>query len=224
VRLAAALAVVLAFALAASGCTGTSGSHVHAGTHQHSFADAKAWAGVFDDPARDAWQRPDEVVRALALSGDAVVADIGAGTGYFSVRLAPAVPSGRVYAVDLEPEMVRHLDARAKEAGLANVQAVLGGTESPRLPAPVDLALLVDVYHHIGDREAYFARLRESLRPGGRLAIVDFRPESPRGPPRSSKLAPEQVRGELARAGFELAQEHTFLPDQYFLVFRSAKR
>jgi len=185
--------------------------------HQH-FDNAEQWSKVFDDPARDAWQKPAEVIRALALPPDASVADIGAGTGYFSVRLARAVPRGRVYAVDIAPTMVKHLEVRAQHEKLANLIARQGGADDPRLPQPVDLVLLVDTYHHIGDREAYFRRLRASLTGDGRLAIIDFRPDSPAGP-RQGRVAPDTVKAELARAGYRLAAEHGFLPYQYFLVF-----
>lgn len=188
-------------------------------THRHSFADAEKWKAVFDDPARDAWQKPHEVIRALALKPDAAVADLGAGTGYFSVRLAHVVPQGRVYAVDLEPGMVKHLTARVKEAGIANVSVVQGGPDDPRLPAKVGLVLLVDVYHHIGEREKYFNRLRAALNPGGRVAVIDFTDASPVGPPRSARVAAASVKEEMRRAGYALVQEHGFLPNQYFLVF-----
>src|SRR6185503_16625319 len=104
------------------------------GTHQHSFGDAEKWAHVFDDPERDAWQKPHEVIRALGLAPDAAVADIGAGTGYFSARLANMLKSGRVYAVDIEPAMVKHLAERAKREGLANLVPVAGAAGSPQLP------------------------------------------------------------------------------------------
>ena len=191
-------------------------------THQHSFGDAQQWARVFDDPERDAWQKPHEVIQALALKPDALVADIGAGTGYFSVRLAHMVPQGRVYGVDTEQAMVKHLAERAKGAKLANVSALLGAPDDPRLPEKVDLILLVDVYHHIEERSRYFRRLRDTLKPGGRVAIIDFRRDSPTGPPVAARIAPETVRAELASAGFELSQELGFLTNQYFLVFRAA--
>lgn len=191
--------------------------HQHRGAADHRFDDAERWARVFDDPARDAWQKPDEVVRALALAPGASVADVGAGTGYFAVRLARAVPQGRVYAVDVSPDMVKYLGERAKREGLANLAAVQGGVRSPNLPDPVDVVLLVDVYHHIEDRDAYFRALRASLKPGGRVAIVDFRPESRRGPPH--KIPAASVREELRRAGYAEASAHEFLPDQYFIVF-----
>jgi len=188
-------------------------------TREHRFSGAEHWARVFDDPARDAWQKPHEVIEALALAPDAAVADIGSGTGYFAVRLAHFVPKGRVYGVDTEPDMVKYLAERAKREGLTNLESVAGRPGDPRLPAKVDLVLLVDVYHHIDKREAYFSKLRGSLKPGARLAIIDFRLDSPDGPPRSARIAPAQVKAELARAGYAAVNEHGFLPNQYFLVF-----
>jgi predicted methyltransferase len=207
----ALLAAVLALA--------TSATAQSPGTHQHSFGDAEKWSHVFDDPARDAWQKPHEIIRALALKPDAAVADIGAGTGYFSVRLANMLRKGTVYAVDIEPDMVKYLAERAQREGLKNLKAVAARPDDARLPAKVDLILLVDVYHHIEQRESYFRRLAASLKPGGRLAVIDFRLDSPEGPPKEARIAPERVKAELAKAGYSLAQEHGFLPRQYFLVF-----
>ena len=188
-------------------------------TAEHRFSGAEHWARVFDDPARDAWQKPHQVIEALALAPDAVVADIGSGTGYFAARLAHFVPRGRVYGVDTEPDMVKYLAERAKREGLANLESVAGKPGDPGLPAKVDLVLLVDVYHHIGSREAYFGKLRASLKPGGRLAIIDFREDAPTGPPKRERIAPARVKAELERAGYAPLAEHAFLPNQYFLVF-----
>ena len=188
-------------------------------THQHSFGDAEKWAHVFDDPERDAWQKPHAVIRALALEPRAAVADLGAGTGYFAARLANMLPKGTVYAVDIEPAMVKYLAERAQREKLANLKPVAGTAGDPRLPAKVDLILLVDVYHHIEDRERYFRKLAASLKPGGRIAVIDFRLDSPSGPPKAARVAPERVKTELGKAGYVLAAEHRFLPRQYFLLF-----
>ena len=193
-------------------------------THHHGFGDADKWSKVFDDPERDAWQKPHEVIQALALKADAIVADIGAGTGYFAMRLAHMTPKGRVYAVDAEAAMVKHLADRAKRAGLSNVVAVQGAADDPRLPEAVDLALFVDVYHHIVARERYFGRLAGRLRPNGRMAVIDFKLDSPVGPPREARIAPERVKAELGKAGYAVAEEHGFLPNQYFIVFRPVVR
>jgi len=191
-------------------------------THRHSFGDAEKWAHVFDDPERDAWQKPHEVIQQLSLEPNARIADIGAGTGYFAARLANMVPEGRVYAVDIEPDMVRYLGERAKREKLQNLLPVAGTPDDPKLPEKVDLILLVDVYHHIENRTDYFRKLRAFLRPGGRIAIIDFKLDSPEGPPRAARVGPEAVVAEMAAAGYAVAAEHAFLPRQYFLIFRPA--
>lgn len=189
-------------------------------THMHSFSGAEHWARVFDDPQRDLWQKPHEVIEALALKPDATVADIGSGTGYFSVRLAHFVPQGRVYGVDIEPDMVKYLADRARREGLRNLTAVRGAPDDARLPGKVDLVLMVDTYHHIERRADYFHKLAQSLTPGGRVAIIDFNAQSRMGPPPAERIAPESVVAEMSRAGYRLLAEHHFLPDQYFLLFQ----
>src|SRR4051812_23966955 len=208
-------AVVMVAAVALSGAAAAQSPD----SHRHSFGDAEKWAHVFDDPERDAWQKPHAVIDALALKPDAVVADLGAGTGYFAARLANMLPKATVYAVDLEPDMVKYLGERAKREGLANLKPVQAAVGDARLPAKVDLVLLVDVYHHIEARERYFRALAASLRPGARVAVIDFRLDSPEGPPKAARIAPEQVKVELAAAGYALIVELGFLPRQYFLVF-----
>jgi predicted methyltransferase len=208
---------VLLLALAALVSRGGAAQTPH--THQHSFGDAEKWAHVFDDPGRDVWQKPHEVIKALALAPDAAVADLGAGTGYFAARLANMLPKGVVYAADVEPEMVKYLGERAKREGLKNLKPVQSSAGEADLPEKMDLILLVDVYHHIEGRERYFRRLAGSLKPGGRLAVIDFRLDSPEGPPKAARIAPERVKAELAKAGYALQAEHGFLPRQYFLIF-----
>jgi SAM-dependent methyltransferase len=190
------------------------------GDIHHSFENTEEWAKQFDDPNRDAWQEPDAVLDALQLAPTAVVADLGAGTGYFSVRLAKRVAKGKVFAVDIEPAMLQYLGARAHREHLSTLQPVLASADAANLPEPVDLVLVVDTYHHIDNRTAYFAKLGESLRPNGRLAIIDFKLDAPDGPPVESRLSPEKVTAELEAAGYRLVANHPFLPRQYFLVFQ----
>jgi len=211
VRLLVGLALLIAAAFAPA-------QHGHQPMHPR-FEDAERWAPVFEDPARDAWQKPDDVIRALALPATARVADIGAATGYFSVRLARALPQGRVYGVDIEPDMTRYLRERAAREGLSNLVAHAGAPDDPRLPERVDLVLVVNAYHHIAARSAYFARLKPALTAGGRVAVIDFRLDSPVGPPRRHRVAPETVQEEMRAAGYRLAERHEFLPHQFFLVF-----
>jgi predicted methyltransferase len=209
-----ALALILGLVLVSAGQAQHGQQHFH-----RSFEDAEKWSKVFDDPARDAWQKPAEVIRALALPADAAVADIGSGTGYFAVRLARAVPSGRVYGADVSADMVKFLNERAGKEKLANLSSHRAGDADPNLPTPVDLALVVDTYHHIPGRSAYFERLKAKLKPGGRIAVIDFRLDSPTGPPREHRIPPERVTAEMEKAGYRLAAGHDFLPSQYFLVF-----
>lgn len=189
-------------------------------THMHSFSGAEHWARVFDDPERDAWQKPHQVIEALALKPDAAVADIGSGTGYFSVRLAHFVPKGRVYGVDIEPDMVKYLADRARREGLRNLTAVRAAPDDAHLPQPVDLVLMVDTYHHIAQPVEYFRKLAGSINPGGRVAIIDFNAQSAMGPPPAERAAPVRVMAEMSQAGFRLLGEHHFLPQQFFLVFQ----
>jgi len=186
---------------------------------QHKFDDPERFAKSFDDPSRDAWQMPARVIEALQLTAGMKVADIGAGTGYFTSRFA-RVPGVSVWAVDIEPKMVEYLTRRAATEKLANVTAVLAGATGPNLPEPMDLIVVVDTYHHLPDRPAYFRALRASLRPGGRIAIIDFRKSSPEGPPAHFRFTPEQIEGEMTQAGYRLDATHDFLPRQHFLVFR----
>lgn len=190
--------------------------------YHHRFDDPQRWSQVFDDPARDAWQRPDELVRWLALAPTARVADIGAGTGYFAVRLARAVANGRVWAEDIEPSLVAHMQQRFARENISNAFASLGTEESPLLAEPVDLVLVVDTYHHISNRAAFFQRVRDRLRPGGRVVIVDFREDSPMGPPREHRLAPAVVTREMTEAGFRAGPTLDTLPNQYVLSFTAA--
>ena len=194
----------------------------HATAH-HSFDDVAKWTKVFDDPGRDEWQKPRELVEALKLRPGMRVADLGAGTGYFSRYLSAAVGSdGTVFAVDPEPNLIVHLRERAEQENTPNVVPILASADNPRLPvASTDLVLIVDTYHHIDGRRDYFRRLQRSLTHGGRVAIVDWhKHELPVGPPPSHKLAREQVVEEMAAAGYTLIEEPAVLPYQYCLVFR----
>ena len=184
---------------------------------EHHFDDAEAWAQRFEDPTRDQWQRPDEVIAALQLTPQTKVADIGAATGYFPVRFAKV--AARVYGIDIESSMVEYLTHRAERESLNNLTAVLASSDDAKIPEPVQLITIIDTYHHLENRPVYFTALRRSLAPGGRIAIIDFRMGSARGPPAEAKVSAETVIAELKAAGFTLEARHEFLPDQYFVVF-----
>lgn len=169
-----------------------------------------------EDPGRAEWQKPAEVLSALALRPEETVADIGAGTGYFT-RLF-AAHAAKVYAVDINARFLQSIDSLR----LPNVITVHASEDSPRLPAAaIDTIFFCNVLHHIDDRPVYYAKLRAALRPGGRVVIIDFHKRPlPVGPPPSMKLAEEEVEQEFAGAGFRLDKRHGFLPYQYFLEFR----
>jgi cyclopropane fatty-acyl-phospholipid synthase-like methyltransferase len=185
----------------------------------HKFDDPARFAKSFDDPARDAWQMPSRVIDALALKPGMKVADIGAGTGYFSMRLAKA-PGVSVFAVDVEPAMIDYLKQRAAKEQITSVTPVLAAATRPSLPEPVDVALVVDTYHHLPNRPAYFRDLKKSLKPGGRVAIIDFRKDAPEGPPVQFRFTPQQIQDEMKQAGYQLEAAHDFLPRQHFLIFK----
>ncbi len=184
--------------------------------------DSKAYIAMLEDPSRDAYQKPAEVVAALGLKGGEVVADIGAGSGYFAVRLAQAVgDAGWVYGVDISPDMILHLNRRLRDARVGNVRTILSAPDDPLLPdASVDVFFICDTWHHIDERPKYLALMKRMLRPGGRIAIVDFHKRPlPIGPPPEMKIAREDVVKEMEAAGLRLSAEHAFLPYQYFLTF-----
>lgn len=194
----------------------------HDATASHRFDDVDRWVARFDDPERDAWQRPDEVVEFLDLAEDATVVDLGAGTGYFAVRLAAAVPRGKVLAVDIEPALIEHVRERVAEAGLANVEARVGRPDDPELgESSADRILIVNTWHHIDDRLRYLEHLSRALKPGGSVVVVDYRDgDLPVGPPAGHKLSAAHVRGEFEKAGWTPARSTDALPYQYVLEFR----
>jgi ubiquinone/menaquinone biosynthesis C-methylase UbiE len=184
--------------------------------------DPQAMVAALEDPGRDEYQKPEEVVAALALRTGEVVADIGSGTGYFAIRFAQAVgESGTVYAVDVSPDMVRHLNRRLRDQGVTNVVTILADPDDPLLrDASVDRFVIVDTWHHIEDKAGYMEKMRRMLRPGGQVVHIDFREgDLPVGPPPGHKISREDVVAQMEGAGYRLIAEHDFLPYQYFLVF-----
>ncbi len=189
--------------------------------------DFQLMLGRLEDPSRARWQRPAELLRALGLRRGQTVAEIGAGSGYLVRRIARAVgPRGRVYAVDAEPRMLPVLMDRLRRAHIANVTPVLGSDDDPFLPdRSCDLVLVVNTYHHFPGGPRYLRRLARLLRSGGRLVNVDFhRRETPVGPPVERRIAREAFLRDARSAGLRLVREPTFLPYQYCLILRRARR
>lgn len=181
-------------------------------------SDGARW---LDRDEREEEERPDEVIANLDLAPTHVVADVGAGTGYFAFRIARRVPAGRVYAVDVQPEMVEILRERIEERKLPNVEAVLGTETDPKLPeASVDVALMVDVYHELSHPKEVLEALHRALRPGARLVLIEYRGEDPDVPMKPlHKMTEAQVRRELEGVGYRWVETRGFLPRQHFLVF-----
>ncbi len=203
------------------------GDHDHGHDHERDRfgnpADLAAYLERLEGAERASWQKPDEVVQALGLRPGQTACEIGAGPGYFSLRLAKAVgPEGVVYAVEVEPRIIPVLRERVEQAGARNVVPVLGLIDDPLVPAhSCDVIVVVNTFHHFPDGTAYLRRLARSLKPGGRLVNIDFhKHELPVGPPVDHKVAREEFLRHAESAGLAVERELTFLPHQYFLVLK----
>lgn len=184
--------------------------------------DPKAYIGALEDPQRDAYQKPHEVLTALNLKPGEVIADIGAGSGYFTFPIAHHLgPEGKVYAVDVSPDMILHLNRRIRDLKTTNVVSVLADPDDPLLPEQsVNRFFICDVWHHIENPSKYLGMIKKMLKPGGQVIMIDFhKKELPFGPPMKMKIAREDLIKQMESNGFRLAKEHSFLPYQYFLVF-----
>ena len=178
--------------------------------------------GLLEAPDRDLWQRPDQIMDAMAIADASVVADVGAGSGWFTIRLARRVgPRGVIYAQDIQPEMLSAISRRVLREGLTNVRAVLGRASDPRLPEQaLDAVLIVDAYHEIEDRVTMMANIKRAIKPQGRIAVVDFRLDGMGpGPDAEDRVSPDVVVKDADRAGLRLIRQETFLPYQYLLIF-----
>ena len=177
--------------------------------------------GLLEGPDRDAWQRPDQIMDALRIGDGSHVADLGAGSGWFTIRLARRVgPNGVVYAEDIQRQMIEAISRRVTRENLANVTEVLGEANDPKLPAPVDAVLIVDAYHEMDQPVVLLRNVARYLKPGGRIGIVDFTREGGGpGPPMDDRVDPERVIRDADAAGLALESREGFLRYQYMLVF-----
>lgn len=178
--------------------------------------------GLLEGPDRDAWQRPDQIMDHLGIGEGSLVADLGAGGGWFTIRLAHRVgPNGRVYAQDIQPEMIGAIERRVEREGLSDrVKTVLGTPDDPQLPVPVDVVLIVDAYHEMDDPRTLLRNVRKSLRNGGRIGIVEHTKEGHGpGPPMEERVDPERVIADAEAVGLVLHSRGDFLRYQYLLEF-----
>jgi len=183
--------------------------------HQHHPPSSAEYAKVLEDPSRDEWQKPHDVITALGLKPTDTIADIGAGTGYFARRFA--LHAGKVYAVDIDEKLLEI----ARDHAPPNLETILAAPDDPRIPsAKIDTIFFCDVLHHIDNRPAYYAKLAKALKKGGRIVVIDFyKKELPVGPPPEMKLSAEEITAEFQKAGFALAKQLDVLPYQYYLFF-----
>jgi SAM-dependent methyltransferase len=216
----ARIAPPLFLLVVAAGCPGKNG-----GPPRH-YDDPRAMIEVFEDPERDAWQQPERVVDAIPAPAKAgTVADIGAGSGYFTRRLAMLVPEGRVYAVDVDGEFEDYLLENREGWGTPNIEPHLAHYDDPMLPeGALDIVFSANTYAFIRNRVPYFTKVRSTLTAEGRLVLLDFRPDAtpPEGiaPAPQHRVSAEVAKRELAEAGFQVEAEESFLPHQWFLVLR----
>jgi ubiquinone/menaquinone biosynthesis C-methylase UbiE len=185
------------------------------------FAETEKWIEYLDSPERASWQKPEDVVRALSLKGTETVADVGAGSGYFTFRLSRAVPKGKVFATDVDPEMVRHIHRKVMTERISNVEVALARSNDPAIPPGTNVALVCDVIHHVADRHAWLKKGFDELTPGGRLVVIEFKEgRLPQGPPESVKIPKARLIAMVEDAGFRLvADDPKLLPYQTFLTF-----
>jgi ubiquinone/menaquinone biosynthesis C-methylase UbiE len=189
---------------------------------QRFHSDPKAYIGALEDPKRDAYQKPQEVMTALGIKPGEVIADIGAGSGYFTFRLALHVGNkGKVYAVDVSPDMILHINRRIRELNLSNVVTVLSDPDDPLLPDhSIDRFFFSESWHHIENKTKYLALMKRMLKPAGQIVMIDFQKKDlPVGPPPQMKIAREDLIKQMESHGLRLTKEYTFLPYQYFLIF-----
>lgn len=212
------LAAVLGVAMAVTGIQ----AQTQPRTRGHGRLFPPQDLGLLETPDRDQWQRPQQILDAMGIAEASVVADVGAGAGWFTVRLARRVgPNGRVYAQDVQQEMLDAITRRVAREGLSNVVPRLGRANDPLLPpGSLDAILTVDVLHEIDDRVTLLGNLGRALKPNGRLGVVDFLPGAGGpGPEADDRMPPSVIEAEAARAGLVLQRRETFLPFQYFLIF-----
>jgi arsenite methyltransferase len=217
-RLIALFWIILPVLLLAQNHTGQKTKEEIEKMHQ----DPKAYISMLENPQRDAEQKPEEVLMALGIKQGETIADIGAGSGYFAFRFARQVgDSGRVYAVDINSDMILYMNRKIRDLKLRNVSTVLSAPDDPLLvDGSVTRFFICNTWHHVQNRANYIGLMKKALKPGGQVIVLDYhKKELPVGPPPEMKMAREEVLKEMESSGFKLAQEHTFLAYQYFLVF-----
>ncbi len=184
------------------------------------FEEVKEYIDFLEQPSRLEWQKPDEVVAALGLKGDETLTDIGAGSGYFTFRFLKALPKGKVFVTDVQPEMIRHIHHKAKDAQITNIDYALATNDNPKIDPQSDWVFVCDVIHHVKKRPEWIGNLAKDLKPGAKLAIIEFKEgDLPKGPPEAMKIPKAKILELAKNAGLKLVEEKNILPYQTFLIF-----
>jgi ubiquinone/menaquinone biosynthesis C-methylase UbiE len=188
------------------------------------FEDTQKYIDFLERSDRAVWQKPDAVIRELRLSGAERVADVGAGSGYFTFRFARTLPKGKVYAIDIEPEMLRHIHHKAMTEGVANIEVIKSTPDDPMIPPGVDLVFVCDVIHHVKDRESWVKKLSMQMKKGAQLVVIEFKEgDLPEGPPPPVKIPKKKLIDMILKKSFTLDMDKSdFLPYQTFLIFTKA--
>ena len=185
------------------------------------FADTQKYIDFLDRSDRAIWQKPDALIQELHLSGTEKIADVGAGSGYFTFRFAQALPEGKVYAIDIEPEMLRHIHHKAMTEGVNNVEVIKSTPEDPKVPAGVDLVFVCDVIHHVKNQKMWLQQLSRQMKRGANVVVIEFKEgDLPQEPPDSVKIPKRKLIDMILRHNFRLDRDKAdLLPYQMFLIF-----
>jgi len=185
------------------------------------FADTQKYIDFLERSDRAIWQKPDAVIQEMHLSGTEKIADVGAGSGYFTFRFSQALPQGKVYAIDIEPEMLRHIHHKAMTEGVNNVEVIKSTPDDPKIPAEVDLVFVCDVIHHVKNQKMWLQQLSRQMKRGAHVVVIEFKEgDLPEGPPASVKIPKKKLIALITENNFKLETEKSaFLPYQEFLIF-----
>jgi ubiquinone/menaquinone biosynthesis C-methylase UbiE len=185
------------------------------------FADVQKYIAFLERADRAIWQKPDSVVSYMNLKGDETIADVGAGSGYFSFRFANALPKGKVVAIDIEPEMIMHIHHKVLASKIKNMEVVLATADDPKVPAKANIVFICDVLHHLTNRAQWLATLYSEITKGTKLILIEFREgDLPQGPPEKMKITSKEMLALMTGAGFTLIKkDSTMLPYQNYFEF-----
>jgi ubiquinone/menaquinone biosynthesis C-methylase UbiE len=189
--------------------------------HKTPFGNTEKYIDFLERQERVAWQKPDAVVEALKLTGDEKIADVGPGSGYFSFRFAPALPRGRFYAIDIDPEMIHHIRHRAMANTIDNVEVILASPDDPQVPKDAEIVFICDVLHHIENQSDWLKKIHGAVKTGTRLILIEYKEgDLPEGPPEWMKMSSQEVTALALGAGFtHVSTDNDLLPYQTMFVF-----